>query len=113
MIPTDGHHMLWQLHVCKQRELSHSGVVFDVKKALLYYSNSTDGKCSTSEICEPISLFPSLFPYQGNSVVSCATAAEEEFPFVYARISFGSWKDLMQWDAVRRGKAHRRRNTGL
>lgn len=64
-------------------------------------------------VSQSLSLFPPLFPYQGNSVVPCIAEIEEEFPFVYTRITFGSWKDLMQRDAVKKGKAYRRGNTGL
>lgn len=104
-----------QLHVPWQRELSHCGVVLNVKKTLLCFNDNTEGESSTSRICEPISLsfFLPFFPYQGNSVVPRAAEVEEEFPFVNARISFGSWKDLTQWDAVKKGKAYGRRNTGL
>lgn len=54
-------------------------------------------------VSQSLSLFLPLFPYQGNSVVSRATEVEEEFPFVFARISLGSWKDVVQWGGSKEG----------
>lgn len=88
VVPMDGFCILRPLHICSQRDLCHCRAVFNIKKALLCYSGNTDGESSTSKMCEPVSLFSLLFPCQGNSVVSCATEVEEEFPSVYTRSLF-------------------------
>lgn len=84
-------------------------VVFNSRKALLYHS---DNRAATlprpRSVGQSPSLSSPLFPYQGNSVVSRAAEAEEEFPSVCAGVSFGSWRDPMQWDTVKKSRTYRR-----
>lgn len=89
-------------------------VVFNSRKALLYHSDNTAATLPRPRsVSQSPSLSSPLFPYQGNSVVSCAIEVEEEFPSVCAGVSFGSWRDPTQWDAVKKGHAYRRRSSAL
>lgn len=109
----------WELHTmavaCMLAERDVSlGVVFNTKKALLYYSDNTDSEPSTSKICEPMSLSSPLFflikERKFCTVICCRNRGR--IPFYVHQNLF--WQlERSGAIGVKKGKSYRRRNTGL